>query len=83
MKYEFTLILKGDIELTEELADQLFEAGCDDATPGKSEGKFVMDFHRESPTLEDAIRSAIADVASTGNRVERVEIHPESVNPAP
>ena len=27
-KYEFALILKGQYELTEEIADELFEAGC-------------------------------------------------------
>jgi hypothetical protein len=32
-KYEFTLILKGAREFTEEIADELYEAGCDDGTP--------------------------------------------------
>ncbi len=27
-KYKFTLILKGRLELTEEIADELFEAGA-------------------------------------------------------
>jgi hypothetical protein len=33
-KYEFSLVVKGPLELTEEIADELFEAGCDDGTPG-------------------------------------------------
>ena len=33
-RHEFTLILKGSLELTEEIADALFEAGCDDGTAG-------------------------------------------------
>lgn len=78
-KYEFTLILKGDIELTEEIADELFEAGCDDATPGTSGGVFSMDFHRESNSLEEAIRSAIGNVKSAGYDVERVEIEADAV----
>jgi hypothetical protein len=45
-KYEFTLILKGPLELTEDIADELFEAGCDDGTPGTCEGVFSIDFHR-------------------------------------
>jgi hypothetical protein len=73
-KYEFTLILKGSPELTEEIADQLFEAGCDDGTPGTSDGVFSIDFHRTANALEDAINSAISNVKSAGYDVERVEI---------
>ena len=73
-KYEFTLILKGRLELTEEIADQLFAAGCDDGTPGTCNGVFSVDFHREALSLEQAIRSAIGDVKSAGYEVERVEI---------
>ena len=31
-KYKFTLILKGQLALTEEIADERFEAGCNDGT---------------------------------------------------
>ncbi len=34
MNYQFNLILKEGTEITEALADELFEAGCDDGTPG-------------------------------------------------
>ena len=78
-KYEFTLILKGQLELTEEIADELFEAGCDDGTPGTCNGIFSIDFHRESDSLEEAIRSAISNVKSAGYEVERVEIEAEAV----
>ena len=73
-KYGFTLILSGSVELTEDVADALFEAGCDDATPGTCNGVFSIDFHREANSLEEAIRSAIANVRSAGYNVERVEI---------
>jgi hypothetical protein len=73
-KYEFTLILKGSHELTEEMADKLFEAGCDDGTPGTCDAEFSIDFHRNAKTLEEAINSAIANVKSAGYDVERVEI---------
>ena len=78
-KYEFTLILKGPLELTEDIADELFEAGCDDGTPGTCEGVFSIDFHREAESLEQAIRSAIATVKAAGCEVERVEIAPETM----
>ena len=78
-KYEFTLILKESLELTEEIADELFEAGCDDGTPGTCNGVFSVDFHREANSLEEAIRSSIANVKSAGYEVERVEIEAEAV----
>lgn len=78
-KYEFSLILPGLLELTEDLADRLFEAGCDDATPGTCNGVFSIDFHREADSLEAAIRSAIANVESAGYRVARVEMEAEAV----
>lgn len=72
-KYDFTLIL-ADAELTEELADRLFVAGCDDGSPGMCGGVVSIDFHREAPSLEQAIRSAIAHVHAAGCRLTRVEI---------
>ena len=73
-KYEFSLILKGPLELTEEIADELFEAGCDDGTPGTCNGVFSIDFHRDADSLEAAINSAIKNVKLAGYDVERVEI---------
>ncbi|MDA1053279.1 MAG: hypothetical protein O3C40_22740 [Planctomycetota bacterium] len=73
-KYEFSLILKGSLELTEEIADQLFEAGCDDGTPGTCNSVFSIDFHREAASLEAAITSAIQNVRKAGYDVERVQI---------
>ena len=78
-KYEFALIFKVQYELTEEVADELFEAGCDDGTPGVCNGVFSIDFHREGDSLEAAIRSAIADVKSAGYEVDRAEIRAEAL----
>jgi hypothetical protein len=78
-KYEFTLIIKGQFELTEEIADELFEAGCDDGTPGVCNGVLSIDFHREGNSLEAAIHSAITDVKSAGYAVERAEIEAEAM----
>jgi hypothetical protein len=71
--YDFTLTLAGVDELTVEVADALYEAGCDDATPC-SEGPIVyLHFHREAESLGDAIDSAVKDVARAGFKVARVE----------
>ncbi len=72
--YEFTLVLQGSPELTDQVADQLFEAGCDDGTPATRGGVFSIDFHRAARTLVEAIGSAVANVKSAGLTVERIEI---------
>ncbi len=77
--YEFTVILKGTVRLTEEVADSLFEAGCEDATPSICNRVFSLAFHREAGSLEDAIRSAMRNVRSAGFDVARVEIEPDAV----
>ena len=70
-EYSFTLAIDGDVD---EKMDELFEAGCDDATFGSVDGAHYADFDREAPTLGKAISSAIADVESVpGLRVRRVE----------
>jgi hypothetical protein len=78
MIYEFQVVLKEGTEITEELADELFEAGCDDGTPGTSCGIPDIWFHREPENLESAIRSAVADVRKAGCVVERVQIDRDS-----
>jgi hypothetical protein len=78
-KYEFTVVLQGSPELTDELADKLFAAGCDDGTPGMGSGVTVIDFHREAESLEAALWTAIAQVNSVGESVARVEIDAASL----
>ena len=78
-KYEFSLVLKGPLELTEEIAERLFACGCTDATPGTSNGSFVVDFHREASSLESAISSAIQDVRKAGHEIEQVQIEADAV----
>jgi hypothetical protein len=78
-KYDFTLILTASLELTDDLADALFAAGCDDGTPGTCNGVFSIDFHREARSLEEAMRSAIEDVRAAGYEVARVEIEAEAI----
>jgi len=76
--YDFSLVLSAGIELTEELGDALFAAGCDDGSPGSCEGVVTIDFHREAETLEAAIRSAIADVQKAGCTVAKAEIEADA-----
>jgi hypothetical protein len=76
--YRFTLVLDAS-ELTEDLADALFQAGCDDGSPGQCNGVVTVEFDREAASLEEAIRSAIAAVNAAGSTVSRVEIQPDQM----
>ncbi len=73
-KYDFTIVLAGEVELTDDIADRLYAAGCDDGSPGMCQGVVSIDFHREGDSLQSAIRSAIANVNAAGCTVARVEI---------
>ncbi|RUQ92920.1 hypothetical protein [Legionella septentrionalis] len=63
--YEFTLKLNTK-EFTEELASQIFEAGCDDALFHADSNGVYLDFSRESTSLEKAISSALTDLRKAG-----------------
>jgi hypothetical protein len=77
--YEFQLILGNITSMSDEIADALFDAGCDDGTPFSGQGTAAIGFSRESESIEQAIRSAIADVNKAGYIVARVEPSDETV----
>ena len=72
--YEFDVFLKDTAEITDEQADTLFEAGCDDGTPASCNGLAWIHFDREAGSLEEAIRSAIVQVRSAGFTVAKIEL---------
>lgn len=78
-KYEFTIVLRGELKLTEDIVDKLYAAGCDDGTPGTCNGVFSIDFHRRADSLELAIQSTISSIKSAGYDVDRVVIDAEAV----
>ncbi|MCA9076730.1 MAG: hypothetical protein KDA93_17020 [Planctomycetaceae bacterium] len=67
-----------------QMANDLYDAGCDDGTFGCSNKVFKIGFAREAATLEEAVRSAISDVRKAGLQVGRVELNTppflESIN---
>lgn len=75
-EHEFTLILKADPN--EDESDKLYGI-FNDGTISTISGVPQIHFHRVASSLEDAIRSAMADVRSAGFDVARVEIVPEAV----
>jgi hypothetical protein len=64
--YQFTLVYEGPAELTQDLEDAIFAAGCGDATLGVVGGRIVLDFCRQSASFEEALVSAIGDVRRAG-----------------
>ncbi len=74
--FTFTLVLSGVSELTDEISDALFEAGCGDALLGVRDGVVFLDFDREAPSLGEAVSSAIANVKAAGIGAGVVRIEP-------
>ncbi len=72
--HEFSVILAGVTEITVEMADALYEAGCDDASPSSCGGVVTVDFDREADSLGDAIGSAVKHVERAGFAVARVDV---------
>ena len=82
-RYDFTLVLSKGTELTDQLVEDLYEAGCDDGSPSSCGETVMVTLHREAESLEHAIRSGIADVQKTACSVARVEIQPDDLAETP
>jgi hypothetical protein len=78
-RYDLTLVLPEGTELNDQLVEDLYEAGCDDGSPCSRAGVVMVTLHREAESLEQAIRSGIADAQKAGCRVARVEIEAEDL----
>jgi hypothetical protein len=64
----------------EKYLDALYEAGCNDASVGIGQyGMIGLDFTREAPSAEDALRSAIADVQKAIPGAKLVQVGPDLV----
>jgi hypothetical protein len=80
--YAFDVVLKDISEVTDDLANRLFTAGCEDSTPSSCNGVAWVHFDREADSLEEAIRSAVEQVQRAGLRVAKVEVEVEAVSGA-
>lgn len=65
-EFDFTLVLEGVSDITADVENALFDAGCDDATLSMRLGRAYLTFSRMSPSLREAIVSAINDVQDAG-----------------
>lgn len=70
--HSFTLVLKSEVPI-EDLANLLYENGCDDALVGIQDGRTYAAFTRRGATVEDAIAAARCDVEAAGVTVLHAE----------
>ena len=71
--YGFSVVLTKPT-LSAEECDALYEAGCDDGTIVTRSRVTFIAFDRKADSLEQAIRSATADVRAAGFEIQRVEM---------
>jgi hypothetical protein len=75
--HSFTITVAGTFELTDDIANALYEAGCDDASVRSEEPTVYLDFHRQAESLGDAIGSAVKNVQAAGYAVARIDVEEE------
>ena len=66
VEFDFTLLLDGISQVSTEVEDSLFAAGCDDATISVRSGRVYLTFSRAAASMKDAIISAIRNVRESG-----------------
>lgn len=71
--HEFTIVASGLDPKADDFEDRFFEAGCDDATISFHDSVIVLEFAREAESFAKALVSAVADMRSTGAKIERIE----------
>ena len=54
-----------------------------DASVAASEGKTLIHFDREADSLDEALRSAVADVQDAGWQVCEITVQPDCLSPLP
>lgn len=72
--YRFTIYFRNVDYMSEDMAEALYEAGCDDCTPGSHGGQSYADFSRQANSLEVAVASAAANVRAAGYNIDRVQM---------
>lgn len=77
--YRFTIFFRDIDYMSEEMAEALYAAGCDDCLPGSHGGQSYADFSREAASLEAAVATAAANVRAAGYAVDRVQINDEDL----
>jgi hypothetical protein len=72
-RYSFTLHVAGLNTDNEYYEDALHNAGCTDALIAVIDGAILIDFDRQAPSYDLAVRSATRAVESAGGHVTSVD----------
>jgi hypothetical protein len=75
--HQFRLVLSNVNSQTENLEDNLYEAGCDDALINFKGNVVYLDFDREAETFEKALLSAIKNVEDSAIGAKVVSVAPD------
>lgn len=73
MRYEFTLQLIGYSQITDEIEDDVFSSGCDDALLNSIDNKVYLDFSKEAESYQEAVNSAKSVLNSAGYEVVLID----------
>jgi hypothetical protein len=73
-RYAFSVVLRDQTNATEELANRIYQAGCDNSIVCTNKGVVIVHFDQESPSFADAMRSASRQLVTAGYAIDRVEI---------
>lgn len=74
--FEFSVIASGLDPSADNFEALFYDNGCDDALVSFQKGHIIIDFARESETMDAAVSSALNNVAAAGAHVDRVEPDP-------
>lgn len=74
-EFEFALVLDGVADLTDDVMDRLFKAGCDDATFSLRYGRVFAEFSRVANSYEEAVLTAIHDVRCANIEADLVRVN--------
>lgn len=72
--FSFTVVLEGLSDITEDLENRLFEAGCDDTLLCCTDGVVYLEFDREAGSLAEAIGSAVRNIVAAGCLPARITL---------
>ncbi len=76
-QFDFTVSINVFIDDLDKI--DAFYGRCDDVSMFNSDGVTRITFHREAASLDEAIRSAIADTTTLGAKLTSIEVEPECV----
>lgn len=79
--FTFTVVLGGVDELSEQLANKLVGAGCDDASLASRDGVVYLKFDRAAESLSAAVGGAIDSIETAGCRIASIGIAEPETDP--